>query len=188
MLGSAYLRGMQNVDGATDLSAPTTVLATAKHFVGDGGTAWGTSETFIEQQYMLDQGVTDADEATLRAVHLPPYETAIENGAMCIMVSFSSWGGLKMHAQEHLLTDVLKGEMGFRGFLVSDWEAIDQLPGGYYRDIVTSVNAGLDMIMVPSNYDAFIDGLTAAVDKGDVSMERIDDAVRRILTLTTLHG
>ncbi|MCP4544107.1 MAG: beta-glucosidase [Chloroflexi bacterium] len=181
-LASAYVRGLQNVDGVTDLSAPTTVLATPKHFVGDGGTAWGTSEIYIMQQYMIDQGVTDVDEATLRVIHLPPYAAAIDAGAMSIMVSFSSWGGMKMHAQKYLLTDVLKGEMGFEGFLVSDWQAIDQIPGDYYNDIVTSINAGLDMIMVPYDYEAFIDGLTQAVENGDVPMERIDDAVRRILT------
>lgn len=179
-LASAYVRGLQNVGGTTDLSAATTVLATAKHFVGDGGTAWRSSTT---SDYELDQGVTDVDEATLRAVHLPPYAAVIENGAMSIMVSFSSWGGLKMHAQEYLLTDVLKGELGFKGFLVSDWQAIDQIPGDYYRDIVTSINAGLDMIMVPYDYDAFINGLTEAVNNGDVPQERIDDAVRRILTV-----
>jgi beta-glucosidase len=178
-LGAAYVRGLQNPDP----SHPHTVLATPKHFVGDGGTAWGTSATFIEQQYMLDQGVTDVDETTLRAIHLPPYAAAVDAGAMSIMVSFSSWGGLKMHAHKYLLTDVLKGELGFTGFLVSDWRGIDQIPGEYYSDIVTSINAGLDMIMVPYDYDAFITGLTKAVNNGDVSLERIDDAVRRILTV-----
>ncbi len=182
-LASGYLRGLQNVESTPKLSAPTTVLATPKHFVGDGGTAWGSSDTFITQQFMLDQGVTDVDEATLRAVHLPPYAAALDAGAMSIMVSLSSWGGLKMHAQKYLLTDVLKGESGFKGFLVSDWQGIDQIPGDYYSDIVTSINAGLDMIMVPYDYDAFINGLTKAVNRGEVPMERIDDAVQRILTV-----
>jgi len=182
-LGAAYIKGLQNVGSSPNLSAPTTVLATAKHFVGDGGTAWGSSDTFIMQQFMLDQGVTDVDEATLRAVHLSPYVAAIDTGAMSIMVSFSSWGGMKMHAQKYLLTDVLKGELDFKGFLVADWQGIDQIPGDYYSDIVTSINAGLDMIMVPYDYDAFINGLTEAVNNGDVPLERIDDAVRRILTV-----
>jgi beta-glucosidase len=183
-LAVAYLRGMQYVDGAQDLSAPGTVLGTPKHFVGDGGTAWGSSTPQVMgHPYMLDQGVTDVDEATLRAVHLPPYAAAVDAGAMSIMVSFSSWGGMKMHAQRYLLSDVLKGELGFKGFLVSDWQAIDQIPGDYYSDIVTAINAGLDMIMVPYDYHAFIDGLTEAVENGDVAMERIDDAVRRILTI-----
>jgi beta-glucosidase len=182
-LATAYMRGLQSIDGATDLGAPTTVLATPKHFVGDGGTTWGSSTaTALGHQFMLDQGVTDADEATLRAVHLPPYQVAVDAGAKSIMVSFSSWNGLKMHAQNDLLTDVLKGELGFEGFLVSDWGAIDQIPGDYYSDVVTSINAGLDMVMVPFDYDAFIKNLTEAVKKGDVPMERVDDAVRRILT------
>jgi beta-glucosidase len=183
-LASAYIRGLQNVDGIPDLSAPTTVLATPKHFVGDGGTQWGSSVgRMMGRTCLLDQGVTDIDEAALRAIHLPPYAAAVDAGAMSIMVSFSSWDGMKMHAQKYLLTDVLKGELGFQGFLISDWQAIDQIPGDYYGDIVTSINAGLDMIMVPYNYAAFIDGLTQAVEDGDVPMERIDDAVRRILTV-----
>jgi beta-glucosidase len=182
-LSSAYIRGLQGVNGTTDLSAPTTVLATPKHYVGDGGTSWGSSTTFIEQQYMLDQGVTEVDEATLRAVHLPPYAAAIDTGARSIMVSFSSWNELKMHAHKYLLTDVLKGEMGFDGFLISDWQAIDQIPGDYYDDVVTAINAGIDMVMVPYDYKTFIKNLTEAVEKGDVSQARLDDAVRRILTV-----
>jgi beta-glucosidase len=184
LLSSAYIRGLQDVDGVTDLSAPATVLATPKHFVGDGGTAWGTSDaSAMGRRYMLDQGVTQVDEATLRAVYLPPYVEAIESGAMCVMVSFSSWQDTKMHAHEYLLTDVLKGELGFRGFVVSDWAGIDQIPGNYYSDVVTSINAGIDMVMVPYDYVTFIDALTKAVEGGDVPMARVDDAVRRILTV-----
>jgi beta-glucosidase len=179
-LGTAYLRGLQNAGEARDLAAPTTVLGTPKHFVGDGGTSWGTSTT---SGWQIDQGVTEVDEATLRAVHLPPYEAAIEAGALSIMVSYSSWGGLKMHAHEYLLTDVLKGEMGFQGFIVSDWQGIDQIPGDYYSDVVTAINAGLDMVMVPYNYELFIYALTRAVENGDVPVERVDDAVRRILAV-----
>jgi beta-glucosidase len=131
---------------------------------------------------MLDQGATEVDEATLRAIHLAPYAAAIDAGAQSIMVSYSSWGGLKMHAHEVLLTDVLKGELGFEGFLVSDWQAIDQIPGDYYNDVVTAINAGLDMVMVPYDYRTFIENLTQAAERGDVPPERIDDAVRRILT------
>lgn len=178
-LAGAYIRGLQN----PDLGDAATVLATAKHYVGDGGTVWGTSETYNQRKYMIDQGVTAVDEATLRAIHLPPYVAAIEAGARSIMVSFSSWGGLKMHAQKYLLTDVLKGELGFDGVLVSDWAGIDQIPGDYYSDIVTSINAGLDMVMVPYDYRAFTEGLRKAVETGDVPVERVDDAVRRILTV-----
>jgi beta-glucosidase len=176
-LGAAYIRGFQNAGPDQSISA----LATAKHYLGDGGTAFGTSATTFEQSYLLDQGDMLVDEATVRALFLPPYRAAVEAGVQSIMVSFSSWQGKKMHAQKYLLTDVLKGELGFEGFLVSDWQAIDQLPGDYDSDIATSINAGLDMIMVPYDYVTFIDGLTRAVNQGRVPVARIDDAVRRIL-------
>lgn len=173
-LAVAFVRGLQG----NDLSGPGTILATVKHFVGDGGTTWGTSS-----MYQIDRGVTDVDEATLRAIHLPPYQAAIQAGARSVMASFSSWGGIKMHAQEYLITDVLKGELGFKGFVVSDWQGIDEISSNYYEAMVTAINAGIDMNMVPYDYDRFIETLTKAVNQGDVLMERIDDAVRRILTV-----
>ena len=186
-LGKAYIEGLQG----DDLSHPTGVLPSVKHFVGDGGTAWMTTTPkyewipgYWEQKdgsFAVDQGVTDVDEAILRQEHLPPYIAAIEAGALNIMVSYSSWGGLKMHAQKYLLTDVLKDELGFAGFLVSDWLAIDQIDPDYYTCVVQSINAGLDMIMVPYRYKLFIEMLTKAVKVGDVDETRIDDAVRRIL-------
>ncbi len=182
-LGVACIRGLQHEGGGPRFGSAATVLATPKHFVGDGGTAWGTSKTFIGQQYMLDQGETLVDEATLRAVYLPPYVEAIRNGALCIMVSFSSWGGLKMHAHRYLLSDVLKGELGFRGFLVSDWGAIWQISDDDYRAVVAAINAGLDMVMVPYDYRRFYRSLMRATESGDVPLERVDDAVRRILTV-----
>jgi beta-glucosidase len=179
-LGTAYLRGLQG----DSLAAPDAVLATPKHFVGDGGTAWGSSTT---PGYQIDQGVAEVDEATLRAVHLPPYVAAIEAGAKSIMVSYSSWGGMKMHAQAYLISDVLEGQppegLGFDGFVVSDWGGIDQITDDYYEAVVTAINAGIDMNMVPYEYGRFIDTLTDAVESGDVPMGRIDDAVRRILTV-----
>lgn len=99
------------------------------------------------------------------------------------MISFSSWGDMKMHAQEYLITDVLKDELGFTGFVVSDWGGIDQISGDYYQAVVTAINAGIDMNMVPQQYLRFINTLTKAVEAGDVPLERIDDAVRRILTV-----
>jgi beta-glucosidase len=182
-LGATAIRGMQNTADGFGLGWPGTVLATPKHFVGDGGTAWGSSTFFLQQRYMLDQGVTAVDEATLRAVHLPPYVEAIAAGARCIMVSFSSWGGLKMHAHRVLLSGVLKGELGFRGFLVSDWGGVHQVSPDPYAAVVTSINAGLDMVMVPYDYKPFLDDLVCGVRSGDIGIERIDDAVRRILTV-----
>lgn len=180
-LATAYLEGLQ---GAS-LADPRTILATPKHFVGDGGTTWGTSTT---ENYKLDQGVTEVDEATLRAVYLPPYQAAVEAGAQSIMISFSSWGGMKMHAQHYLITEVLKGELGFAGFIISDWGGIDQITPDYYKAVVAAINAGVDMNMVPYDYQTFITTLTRAVEKGDVSQERIDDAVRRILTVKFALG
>ena len=184
-LGRAYIKGLQTRQGDE-----TYVLPSVKHFVGDGGTTWGSVRTYDwihfvwqadDDRWSIDQGDTQIDEETLRKVHLAPYYDAIEEGALNIMVSYSSWNGLKMHAHEYLLTDVLKGEMGFEGFLVSDWMAIDQSNEDYYACVVASINAGLDMIMVPYDYMRFINALIEAVDKGDVTKERIDDAVRRIL-------
>lgn len=97
------------------------------------------------------------------------------------MISRSSFNGKKISADTYLLTEFLKKELGFKGFLVSDWGAIDQIKGDYYQDIVTSINAGMDMVMLPSDYDSFIDKISTAIENGDIKQERIDDAVTRIL-------
>ena len=171
-LGAAAVRGFQG----KSLAEPTSVVACAKHFLGDGGTSGGK-----------DQGNTQCDEATLREIHLPGYVAAIKANVGTIMVSYSSWNGQKMHGNKHLLTDVLKGELGFPGFLISDWAAIDQLSPNYKNDIETAINAGLDMIMIPNgpgqknNYVDFIDLTKQLVAEGKIPQERIDDAVRRIL-------
>lgn len=180
-LGVAYIEGLQG----DSLSDYMSVLATPKHYIGDGGTAWGSSPN---PSYMIDQGDLQVDEAMLRALYLPPYQEAVEAGAKCIMVSFSSWNGTKMHGQQYLLTEVLKNELGFEGFLVSDWQGIDQIDSNYYTAVVTAINAGVDMNMVPYDYKKFIDTMKLAVQKGDISEERIDDAVRRILTVKFSMG
>ncbi|KXK20839.1 MAG: glycoside hydrolase family protein [Chloroflexi bacterium OLB15] len=181
-LGVSYLKGLQDVE--------PRALASVKHFAADGGTAWGTVQTYdwimgnwqsADDRWSIDQGDALIDEATLREIHLRPYQAAIAAGAQNIMVSFSSWQGIKNHGNYHLLTEILKQEFGFEGFLVSDWMAINQIDRDYYTCVVTSINAGLDMVMVPFDYKLFISTLTAAVEKGDVSIQRIDDAVRRIL-------
>lgn len=180
-LGTAYLEGLQDA-GAGRFVGATTVLATPKHYIGDGGTAFGSSvSTGMGVNYLLDQGDTRVDEAMLRALYLPPYEAAIEAGAQSIMVSFSSWNGEKLHGEKYLLTEVLKNELGFDGFLISDWQAIDQLPGAYANDVATAINAGLDMIMVPYDASTFVATLKQAVESGAVAPSRIDDAARRIL-------
>lgn len=174
-LGIAYQRGLQG-----EASDSLFVLATPKHFIGDGGTIWGTSKT---ENYQLDQGDTQMDEATLRALFLPPYKAAIEGGAQSVMISYSSWNGVKLHGHKYLITDVLKGELGFTGFVVSDWAGIDQVDGDYYTAVVTAINAGIDMNMVPQGYLRYLTVMQQAVEKGDIPIERIDDAVLRILTV-----
>lgn len=182
-LSRAYLLGLQDAGDGLGLASPHAVMATPKHYLGDGATEWGTSKMeMMDFRFHIDQGDMRTDEATLRARYLPPYAAAVAAGALSIMPSFSSWNGLKMHAHHYLLTDVLKGELGFRGFLVSDWQAMDQVDADYDTAVVKSVNAGLDMSMVPFNYHQFIDALSRAVERGDVPLSRIDDAVRRILT------
>ncbi|GAB4581004.1 MAG: glycoside hydrolase family 3 N-terminal domain-containing protein [Anaerolineales bacterium] len=190
-LGKAYLTGLQNPNNHS-LAHPHAVLASIKHYIGDGGAAWNSiprfgadwaPELWGEPNRVggIDQGVTAGDENFLRAVFLPPYIEAINAGARNIMVSYTSWGGLKMHAQHYLLTTVLKEELGFTGFLVSDWRAIDQIHPDYDTCVVAAINAGLDMVMVPFEFKVFISSLTRAIEHGLVSMNRIDDAVRRIL-------
>ncbi len=179
-LGVAAVKGFQGNQLSAD---PATVLACAKHFIGDGGTHGG-----------VDQGDTECDEATLRKLYLPPYAAAVKAGVGSIMVSYSSWNGHKMHGNKYLLTDVLKGELGFQGFLVSDWAAIDQISPDYEADIEKSINAGLDMVMIPygpgkaNNYVEFINDLKGLVAAGKVSPSRIDDAVTRILRIKFQMG
>lgn len=173
-LGKATVEGLQT----NDLSDPTSILACAKHYVGDGGTTNGK-----------DQGNTEVDLPTLRKIHLPGYIAAIEANVGSVMASYNSWNGNKLHGHPYLITDVLKKELGFKGFVVSDWAGIDQLPGDFKSDIQQSINAGLDMVMIPNrpdqpnNYVEFIKDLKELVAEGKVSMERIDDAVTRILRI-----
>lgn len=177
-LGTAAVRGLQE-----RLPGGLRVLACAKHFIGDGGTQDG-----------IDQGNCVCDEATLRRLYLPPYAAAVKAGVGSIMVSYNSWNGQKMHAQKHLLTEVLKGELGFKGFLVSDWAAIDQLSPDYKTAIEQSINAGLDMAMIPkgpgekNNYLEFISLLKELVGQGRVPQSRIDDAALRILAVKFQMG
>jgi beta-glucosidase len=156
------------------LGGPTSVLATAKHYVGDGGTTGGD-----------DQGNTQLTEAQLRAIHLPPFQAAVNHGVGSVMISYSSWNGVKMHGNQYLITTVLKGELGFSGFVVSDWNGIDQIDGqsGFTAaEVTAAINAGIDMVMVPNAWKTFISTLRSEVQAGRVTMARIDDANRRILT------
>ena len=152
---------------------PASMLATAKHYGGDGGTTGG-----------VDQGDTELPEEELRAIHLPPFVDAIAAGVGSMMVSYSSWNGALLHGNAYLLNDLLKGELGFDGFVVSDWAGINALdgdPGFSASDVATAVEAGIDMIMVPELYEEMFALLMQVVASGAISQERIDDAVVRIL-------
>ncbi|MGW2320985.1 glycoside hydrolase family 3 protein [Streptomyces sp. NPDC001680] len=180
------IQGLQGRADGRDLSRNDKVLATAKHFAGDGGTAYGSSTTGT---YTIDQGVTTVTRQQLEDIHLAPYKTAVRRGIGSVMPSYSSLdivgdgkGAVKMHARGDMINGVLKGRMGFGGFVISDWNAIDQLPGDYPAHVRTAVNAGVDMMMVPYGYKDFGATLVGEVKAGRISEKRIDDAVSRILT------
>ncbi|MFE6037166.1 glycoside hydrolase family 3 N-terminal domain-containing protein [Streptomyces sp. NPDC056452] len=180
------ITGMQGHASGKDLARSDKVLASAKHFVGDGGTEFGSSTT---GSYPIDQGITKVTREELEAVHLSPFAESVKRGVGTVMPSYSSLdilgddvGPVKMHANAEMINGVLKDRMGFEGFVISDWQAIDQIPGDYASDVRTSVNAGLDMIMVPTRYQEFTETLQAEVTAGRIGQARIDDAVSRILT------
>jgi beta-glucosidase len=179
-LGEAAVRGLQGAD----LANPLAVLACAKHYVGDGGTTFGTARGRLG----LDQGDTRVDEATLRRIHLPGYISAIRAGVGTIMPSYNSWNGVKCSASHRLLTEILKDELGFQGFLISDYNALDQLAPNFKDAIAISINAGMDMAMVPSRYREYFTNLKALVEEGKVPMARVDDAVTRILRVKFAMG
>ena len=200
LLGTAAVRGLQG----TDLSGKESVAACAKHFIGDGGTEFKSGGG----EGMLDQGDVRLDEATLRAVHIAGYLSAIKVGVATIMPSYSSWNGVKCSGNKHLLTDILKNELGFAGFLISDYNAIDQLvspvsddsapesnnaagqvrSSDYKACIGISINAGMDMVMLTDRYKEFIISLQELVKEGKVPISRIDDAVTRILRVKFAMG
>ncbi|KAI5316513.1 hypothetical protein L3X38_036220 [Prunus dulcis] len=157
------------------------VAACAKHFVGDGGTTKGINEnnTVINRHGLL-------------SIHMPGYYNSIIKGVATIMVSYSSWNGVKMHANHDLVTAFLKNTLRFRGFVISDWEGIDRITSpphaNYSYSIQAGINAGIDMVMVPYNYTEFIDGLTFLVKNKIIPMSRIDDAVKRILRVKFVMG
>jgi len=173
MMATAAVTGYQG----DSVGTPGRILACAKHFVGDGGTFNG-----------IDRGNTVIDEAGLRQVHLPGYIEAIEAGVGSVMVSFSSWNGELCHGHHYLVTDLLKGELGFDGFVVSDWEAVQYLDSDFKSAIGMAVNAGIDMFMEPTRPIEFINNLLQLVNAGTVPQSRIDDAVARILAVKFRMG
>ena len=185
-LGGAAVRGYQS----TDISNPQSVLACAKHFIGDGGTTFGTG-----LNNLIDRGNLAISEEELRKRHLPPFQKAIDEGVATFMAAYNTWNDVKCHANKFLLTDLLKDELGFKGFVVSDWAAIEEIPGDYKSDIITSINAGIDMVMVPGavkfgneSFENFLKLLEESVQEGSIPMERIDDAVKRILLIKKQSG
>lgn len=186
--GRTYESFSESTDLVSKFTAPSieslqndfnmaSVIACAKHWIGDGGTQSG-----------IDQGNTQVSLEELLQVHVPPYIEAINAGVLTIMVSFSSWNGIKCHANEFLLTDMLKKQLGFEGFIVSDMQGIDFVSDDFYIAVERSVNAGIDMFMVPENWPAFIEHLMTHVEMGTVPLSRINDAVRRILSVKVASG
>ncbi|WP_368565354.1 exo 1,3/1,4-beta-D-glucan glucohydrolase [Pseudoxanthomonas sp. UTMC 1351] len=164
------VEGLQGKVGSPDFLDGSHVIASVKHFLGDGGTTGGK-----------DQGDTKVDEAELARIHGAGYPPAIAAGAQTVMASFNSVNGEKMHGNQHLLTDVLKGQMHFGGFVVGDWNGHGQIKGCTNDNCPATITAGLDMAMAPDSWKGFYESALAAVKAGTLPMERLDDAVRRIL-------
>ncbi|XP_078178670.1 uncharacterized protein LOC144572852 isoform X2 [Carex rostrata] len=186
--GSDAVHGHNNLFGATIFphnvglgAARRNVIACAKHFVGDGGTHKGKNE-----------GNTICSYEELEKIHMSPYPDCFDQGVCTVMASYSSWNGEPLHSSRFLITDVLKNKLGFKGLVVSDWEGIDRLcqpQGSNYRYCISaSINAGIDMIMIPFRYDKFLEDLTSLVESGEIPMLRIDDAVERILRVKFVSG
>ncbi|WCJ25448.1 Glycosyl hydrolase family protein [Euphorbia peplus] len=167
--------------GVPYVAGKTKVAACAKHYVGDGGTTHGINEnnTVISRKGLL-------------SIHMPAYYNSIIKGVSTVMVSYSSWNGVKMHANRNLVTGFLKNTLRFKGFVISDWQGIDRITStphaNYTYSILAGITAGIDMIMVPYNYTEFIDGLTLLVKNNYIPMSRIDDAVERILRVKFTMG
>ncbi|NQZ87678.1 MAG: glycoside hydrolase family 3 protein [Colwellia sp.] len=153
------------------------VIACVKHWIGDGATSHG-----------IDQGDANISFEELSNTHITPYITAIESGAMTVMASFNSWNGNKCHGHEYLLTNVLKKQLGFSGFIISDMNGIDYLSDDFYLSVAQGVNAGIDMFMLPENWQQFIKYLLNHVELGTVPISRINDAVSRILSVKLASG
>ncbi|MBB6187938.1 glycoside hydrolase family 3 protein [Rhodanobacter sp. MP7CTX1] len=174
---AAMIGGLEGKLGTPQFLDAEHVIATAKHFVGDGGTRDGK-----------DQGDAQISEAVLRDVHAAGYPPAIKAGVQVVMVSFSSWNGVKMAGNKALITDVLKGRMGFDGIVLGDWNAHGQVPGCTNEDCPAAYNAGLDMLEAPDSWKGLYKNTLAEVKAGVIPMSRVDDAVTRILRVKMRLG
>ena len=174
-LGSAFIEGLQGTE--KEFLNDAKILGTAKHFLGDGGTYLG-----------IDQGDTRANEENMRVIHGEPYFASLNSCVRVVMASFNSWNGSKVHGNKYLLTEVLKEKMNFTGFVVGDWNGHQQVPGCNAGSCPESFNAGVDMFMVPENWKALYKNTVKQVKDGEISIKRLDDAVKRILTVKQQLG
>ncbi|CBA15719.1 glycoside hydrolase family 3 protein [Xanthomonas albilineans] len=171
------VEGLQGVPGQPGFLDGSHVISSVKHFLGDGGTTDGK-----------DQGDTRVSELQLRDIHGAGYPPAIAAGAQSVMASFNSFNGVKMHGNKVMLTDVLKGQMHFGGFVVGDWNGHGQVPGCRNDDCPAAFNAGVDMLMAPDSWKGYYESALKAVKSGEIPMARLDDAVRRILRVKLRLG
>tara|TARA_B100000963_G_scaffold25183_1_gene18870 strand:- start:1349 stop:3211 length:1863 start_codon:yes stop_codon:yes gene_type:complete len=175
LLGASFIKGLQGTD--VNFLDSKHVLATAKHFIGDGGTFGG-----------VDQGNTIISESNLKRIHGTPYFSALDACALSVMASFNSWNGEKSHGSKYLLTDILKNQMQFQGFIVGDWNGHGQIPGCEDANCSKAFNAGVDIFMVPTEWEPLYWNTLKQVKTGEISSERLNDAVRRILKVKDILG
>ncbi len=169
--------GLQGHPALGNAFGPDKIIATSKHFIGDGGTERGD-----------DQGDTIVTEQELREIHGPGHITALAVGVQTVMATFNSWNGTKTHGNKYLLNDVLKARMGFDGLVVGDWNGHEQIPGCSVSNCAQVINAGVDLVMVPTNWKDFYKLTLRHVRKGRISQKRLDDAVRRVLRVKMRAG
>lgn len=181
-LGAAFTRGVQGTLGTDDYLSDTHILANAKHYIGEGYTVNGTNQGDIKMS-------EEEFESLLQDELIAPYIAQIEAGALTVMVSYNSVNGEKCHGSKYLLTDVLKDQLGFKGLVVSDYNGIEQIQGGSFKNqIANAVNAGIDLMMEPYNWESTIINIVALVNEGAISQERLDDAVSRVLRVKFMAG
>lgn len=171
------VRGIQGDELTPGIYKPKNLVATAKHFVGDGGTTQG-----------VDRGDAAVSEKELVDIHAAGYISALDGNVLTTMASFNSWNGVKLHGHKYLMTDILKERMGFDGFVVSDWNAHMQVPGCSVKKCAAAINAGIDLVMVVSDWKDMLSNTIASVESGEIPMARIDDAVTRILRVKLIAG
>ncbi|HEX3913372.1 MAG TPA: glycoside hydrolase family 3 N-terminal domain-containing protein [Steroidobacteraceae bacterium] len=174
---AAMVTGLQGARGTPQFMSPGHTLSSVKHFLGDGGVTGGR-----------DQGDAILPEVQLRDIHGAGYTAAIKAGVLIVMASYNSWNGIKLHADHYLLTDILKGRLGFNGFVVGDWNAHEEIPGCTKYRCAAAILAGIDMLMAPDSWRELFKNTLAQARSGEIPQSRIDDAVRRILRVKTIAG